>query len=173
MAYLAEGEELVTQQEISTYEMPIPAMGQIVLWYPHCIIDKNRARVAFVTRVRNGSISLVDAFQSGRDGVKHASDPRLRMNNDQRADGCWDFTDEHVNLTDLRRRIEALELAVPDATEYTDTPRESPGKSRSLTVLWKLRRQCRDLGVGDDAWQALTKDEALAFIASKHATPVE
>lgn len=85
------------------YEMPKPFMGQMVVYYPKDRRDTRQTDIAHAVRIHNESIEIV------RGGIRyttvlHVSDPRLRLNADQRANGSWDFTDMD-RMRDAERQI--------------------------------------------------------------------
>lgn len=108
------------QAALDSFTMPRPMRGQAVLWWPHGTRQDGLEEIGHVTRLggRNVRIRLGD----GRimSAVKHVSDPKLKVNESQREDGCWDFTeaekhwrDEAAKLAatvaELTRRVAALE----------------------------------------------------------------
>ena len=153
----------VSAEELSNCVMPAPHVGQTVLWYPHGVVDPRHERAAIVLAIRNGSISLWQVNAYARDGVKHVTDPRLRMNQEQRADGAWDFTPLDRQLEQLVAMVNSLAAAqgAPDLLS-----RDAPNRGVAMTQLWSLRRQCQTLG--HTAWQGLSRNEAEEYIA-RHA----
>ena len=108
------------QSAIDSYKMPAAMKGQSVLWWPHGQRQSGYEEIGHVLRVsgRNLRIRLGDGRVMA--AVKHADDPKLKVNESQREDGCWDFTDadkywrdESARLTtalaELAKRVEALE----------------------------------------------------------------
>lgn len=102
----------LSPEELENYVMPRPAKGQIVLWYAHGN-PTEAAEVAFVRQVGKRSLTL-NVNGVGYDTVRHLTDPKLSLNQWQRASGAWDFPEDHQAkllplIKDLQARVESLE----------------------------------------------------------------
>ena len=151
-------EEFVSPEEITKFRMPQPHVGQIVLWYPRGMVEERQARAAIVTSVRHASIAVWEVGAYGHQGVKHASDPRLRQNNEQRADGCWEFSETDLRLARVMEAVERIESQPADDS----LSRESPARSSAMQSLWDLRKRCKE--AGHTHWQTLAKHDAEHFL---------
>lgn len=155
-------DQFVSPEELSEFQMPMPHVGQTVLWYPLGRVDQRHVRAAIVTAVRNGSVSVWQVGAYARDGVKHITDPRLRMNSEQRADGAWDFTPADIRLSRFLDHLERLETSQQAQDAGT---RDSPQRGTAMNALWNLRRKCQELG--HTGWQTLSKQDAEDFLSER------
>lgn len=155
-------EQFVSPDELSDFQMPLPHVGQTVLWYPLGRVDPRHVRAAIVTAVRNGSVSVWQVGAYARDGVKHVSDPRLRMNQEQRADGAWDFTPADIRMSRFLDQLERMESSQQNLDAVT---RDSPNRGAAMSQLWTLRRKCQEMGHA--GWQTLSKTDAEEFLAER------
>ena len=107
---LTEEEEL--QKKILDYKMPVPNVGQAILWYPTGRQDGNPARIAHVTKINSRSGRSIQVMPIGQrenfSAVRHIDDPKLDVSEDLRAEGAWDFTPEHYTILSLRKDVDEL-----------------------------------------------------------------
>lgn len=108
------------QEAINAFAMPKPLKGQSVLWWPHGVRQDGYDEIGYVLRISGRNVRL--RLGDGRvvAAVKHCDDPKLKLNESQREDGCWDFTDADkywkdesgkatLALAELTKRVAALE----------------------------------------------------------------
>lgn len=100
----------VTHQEVQEFVMPVPQVGQAVLWYRRGLKNDRGAEIKFVERINGKSVSVNGGFRN----VLHVDDPRLMLNEHQREDGAWEFTPYHV---DMLAKFAQLEKLVQEATK--------------------------------------------------------
>jgi hypothetical protein len=105
---------------INAFEMPKPLKGQSVMWWPHGSRQEGYDEIAHVLKVNGRNVKLRLGDGRVMQATKHVNDPKLKLNESQREDGCWDFTDadrywrdEASKLTqavaELTKRVTALE----------------------------------------------------------------
>lgn len=101
-------------EALTAFEMPRPMCGQQVLFYQHAS-PTEQPLIGFVLRVSRNSIEL-EARGMAYATVRHVSDPKLNLNDHQKMNGAWDFTelDREVpkmrqQIADLQKRVAALE----------------------------------------------------------------
>ena len=155
MPIYQNAEEYVNQKELLEYQMPKPEVGDLVIWYRQAQRIERREQAAIVTRVGEKVIDVFLVGVGGRvlSGVKHVSDPRLRLNDDMREDGSWDFrkSDQRfeARLGELMAKIEAIEEALRP-------------ESNGFQEIQELRSKAKDLGV--KGYQKMTKEMLLNAI---------
>ena len=100
---------------------------------------------AIVTRVGEKVIDLYLVGSGNRviTGVKHVTDPRLRLNDDMREGGSWDFRKSEqkilARINELATKIEAIEDALnPFGVKIIDLPLTPP---RLLALIEAARRK--------------------------------
>lgn len=109
------------QQEIQEFKMPNPARGQQVLWYQHASPSEH-PEVAFVRKVGHKSIVIQLAGGICVDTVPHINDPRLRLNEDQRSSGAWDFPETERDIATLKQQVESLKSRMDSLEELLNEP---------------------------------------------------
>jgi len=160
---------------LSNYRMPQPQVGDIVHFYPLGEVSESRVNAAIVTKVRAGSVELHVFGGNGRDGVKHVSDPRLKVNVEQRENGAWDFrpvatsADVMQRLDDLTLRVTQLEVAERERDVDGVKGAASDKKHIGFAVLWEKRRACQAAGRAD--FKNMTHEECDEFLASLEQQP--
>jgi hypothetical protein len=118
------------QDRINKFVMPKARPGQSVLWYKHGLRmsgPNGTPELAFVLKVGGKNVRLQTADGMVYHAVPHIDDPRLQLNEFQRMNGAWEYTEEHAffvemsetinsrmaamekRLLDLRREVEALQ----------------------------------------------------------------
>lgn len=97
--------------ETKQYIMPKPPRGAPVVWFVHGR-KSDSPEVGFVIKVGASSVTVQLASGICREAVRHIDDPRLEMNEFQRENGAWDFTEETRALVDIRARVAELEAEV-------------------------------------------------------------
>lgn len=114
--------ELPTKEQIDSFQAPEVLIGQPVAYYPLAITNSRAPSMGTVVWVgqNNRIIRIVEVDQHGRtlvrEAVRHINDPKLKLNEDQREAGAWDFTPfykaECAIRDDIEDRIAALEQAM-------------------------------------------------------------
>lgn len=152
-----EEKRAVTDQELNSFVMPRPSVGDVVRWYRFGVANESQASAATVTRILDSSIDVSVILGGAKFAVRHINDPRLRMSSDMRAEGAWDYTDAFYKQlardSEFDQRLRELE------------DRLTPESTSSLNDLWELRRSVKD--IAGKGWQKLTKDECEALLANK------
>lgn len=96
------------------YVMPPVRHGQVVAWYPPT--GRQEPESAIVIRVAPRNVHLSTATRGVREAVRHVSDPKLRLNPEQREMGAWDYTDDYKTqlqeFQQIREHIAALQRQV-------------------------------------------------------------
>ena len=165
MPYVSEADRdnLVSQEDITNFKMPRPYVGQQVRWYSTGRSDPSRVNAAIVTRIVDKSIDVSVILGMAKFAVRHVGDPRLKMNEDMRREGAWDFTEEfYQNLarwSEFEVRLTRLE------EKYEEQNGEQRGGGSGMDELWKLRRACKDLA-GDKQWGKLSRKECEDLLAN-------
>lgn len=101
-----------TKAEIDSFVAPDILIGSKVLYYPHAILNSRTPSMGTVIwKGQNGriiTIQEVDFYGRTliREAVRHVDDPKLRLNEDQREFGAWDFTPFDKADRDWKRQIE-------------------------------------------------------------------
>lgn len=150
-------EKRVTDQELNSFVMPRPDVGDVVRWYRFGVANESQASAATVTRILDSSIDVSVILGGAKFAVRHINDPRLKMSSDMRAEGAWDFTAKFYK--DLARDSEFDQRL----RELED--RLEPASTSSLNDLWELRRSVKELA--GKGWQKLNKEECEALLAAK------
>ncbi len=96
----------VEQSAIENFQMPYVKVGQPVLWFPGGLRTGKDPHVAFVLKASQRNMSLKTIGGMRYDAVRHIDDPKLKMNEDQRENGAWDYTDE---FKDQKARWDLIE----------------------------------------------------------------
>lgn len=119
-------------QEEQNYSMPQATQGMTVLWFPNGLPNRSSVRVAYMLQC--GGRTAVLQVSDGRrlDAVRHITDPKLRLNEDQRENGAWDFTDDYKELIEFRAvmedRIVRLERRDYELVKDRHAKRKEAGK---------------------------------------------
>lgn len=118
----------MTQEEVQAWKMPRPARGQQILWFS----DADRTKepeVGFVQTIGNRSL-VIQVGRTAMDSVRHIDDPKLQLNETQRAHGAWDFPQSEKALlqefAELKSRVEALEKRMAPAATPKKKVDDSP-----------------------------------------------
>lgn len=94
---------------VEQYKMPRPCEGMAVLFFKYGTKDQPRPpEIAFVIKPGGRAITLRAASGVYLDGVRHVNDPKLAISSDLRAEGAWDFTDEHYRMERLEKEVAEL-----------------------------------------------------------------
>lgn len=147
------------QDEYQKYSMPPIEHGEIVAWYPSGLRTA-RCETAVVYRVSHDNVHLITATRGVKEAVKHITDPRLKLNPDQREMGAWDYTVSHKLRTEMLEamngRISLLENQVTQLTSQLIRSRakesrvvedEGTPQGQVLAGYRELRQRVLDLGV--------------------------
>ena len=109
-----------SQEAIQNFVMPTIKQGMPVRWYPHGEIDGRTPEIGFAVKVGGRSIVLRTASGIQRDTVRHIDDPKLKLSVQQRENGAWDYTEDHLAqqelLTELQTQIDSLKKTVAQLT---------------------------------------------------------
>lgn len=113
------------QQECDNYEMPRPAAGDIVRFFPNCNRGDHNETIGIVQRVRQRAIVLIvpEVGVTRRfEVVRHVDDPKFRLMPDikSESEGAWDFRDADLQAkghdsSQLLARIDQLEMSLANA----------------------------------------------------------
>ncbi len=98
------------QERINAFKMPRPKDGQAVLWYRHGIRmsgPKGDPETAFIIRAGERNVKLRTSDGMVHQTVLHIEDPRLGLNDYQRQNGAWDFTEEYNFFVNTAHEIQA------------------------------------------------------------------
>lgn len=101
-------------QEIDAkrFVMPVPDLGQNVIWYESGVADSERAWPAVVCYVGADTLALLimskDSYtMMPKDGVRHHKDPALARET-ARENGAWAFLPSHYEQQELNLALKAL-----------------------------------------------------------------
>lgn len=111
-----------TKAEIDAFVAPKVLVGQPVVYYPMANVNSRKPSMgtAIWTGQNNRIINILEVDHYGRtlvrEAVRHVSDPKLKLNDDQREFGAWDYTPFYKHECEIRddieERIASLEQAV-------------------------------------------------------------
>lgn len=118
---LVDEEKLAAlKEEIREYEAPEAKVGHPVLYYWQATANSRKPCLAWVTGIFGCLVDLYILADIGgpqhREAVRHMSDPKLKMNSEQRENGGWDYTPfekkRMEEQEELDKRLRTLELAL-------------------------------------------------------------
>ncbi len=145
MSVMQEDEVVVpadVQERINQFTMPRPRPGMSVLWYRHGVRmggPHGEPEMAFVLKVSNRNIKVQTADGMVYTPVPHIEDPKLQVNDYQRMNGAWEFTEEHRFFVDtattLLGRIEALDKKIADLRKEVECLQPKKSKSNANEIL--------------------------------------
>jgi hypothetical protein len=102
----------IDQKDIDTFVMPRLLSGQTIRWWGDGTTHRPPT-IAIVVAVGRRSIQLRTASGMVKNEARHIDDPKIRMNEEQRRDGAWDYTDEYLEnqriMGSILNRLDALE----------------------------------------------------------------
>lgn len=108
-----------TDEEINAFVAPEVMIGQPVVFYPMAQINSRRPSMGTVIWIgqNNRIVDILEVDQHGktlvRECVRHVDDPKLKLNEDQRENGAWDFTPhskaERERWEDMSHHVRAIE----------------------------------------------------------------
>lgn len=112
--------EMPTQQEIDSFQAPTVLFGRLVAFFPNAIRNSRKPSLGWVTASNGRITNIFEVTQHGgtllREGVRHIDDPKLKLNEDQRASGAWDFTEDDKTRAEedaeFHKRLMALEQSL-------------------------------------------------------------
>lgn len=101
------------------FDMPTVTLGETVIYWPGGVRETGRAEVGDVIGVSptGRSVNLRLARGESKYGVRHINDPRLKENDEMRAEGSWEFTEQHLLISQMKDDIESLKKAVSELTQ--------------------------------------------------------
>jgi hypothetical protein len=165
------------------FSMPFATPGMPILWYRRGTFDRTSVEVAYM--IHAGSRTAVILSSTGRrlDAVRHISDPKLQLSEEQRENGAWDFTDEYKRAREIEERIlarldvleERIGIQVLDAEPQDEKPadekpregasRNPPKVSPQMQEYRDLLRRAKDMGI--DVPAGASKAEVLSWMEKK------
>lgn len=104
-------QEVSVQEKVQAFVMPKPARGASVVWYQSGQRGKD-FEIAFVLGVSRNSIEVRLASGYAKETVRHADDPRLLLNEAQRENGAWDYTEADRAFASMQQLVEDLKERV-------------------------------------------------------------
>lgn len=106
------------QKAIETFKPPMVRVGQSVAFYPMGNVGK-KYDVGVVARVWGRLVDIVifgRGMHTFKSSVRHVDDPKLALNESQRENGSWDFTEfekhERQERIAINKRLTNLEQAL-------------------------------------------------------------
>lgn len=154
----------IEQDIIDRFQMPPVLPGQLVKWWPDGI-GLRQSAIASIVSSGKRSVQLRVGGGLMKAEVRHKNDPKLMVNVDQRADGCWDYTDDYYEakrvIDDLQVRMRKIEDTVSKLTvvvaakkihestdaEDGDSDEKSERKQTGFARRAALRSQALELGI--------------------------
>lgn len=100
---MSETMSTVTGNE--SYAMPQATAGLPIVWYPMGMYDRTNRMVAYMVHCGNRTAVIQTSTGQRRDAVRHLSDPKLKLSDDQRENGAWDFTEEYVRGREMEKTL--------------------------------------------------------------------
>jgi hypothetical protein len=119
--------EAVLEAPVDVYTMPAVEVGDQVVWYDSGDVNSN-ANAAVVTAVNAYGVEL-RVLNTGtvsgtyKRGVRHITDPKLKINEFLRAEGGWDYSPFMKRVMLLESRMAAVEQVNHEAFG-TPTPKK-------------------------------------------------
>lgn len=105
------------RDEVAAYKQPNISKGSIVFWYKNGQ-KRGDGLIGFVQAVNQSTIDLyVPGHPYARmSGIRHVTDPWLKIPANRADSGGWDFSDAHCILNawmdNMRDRVAALEKTI-------------------------------------------------------------
>jgi hypothetical protein len=85
------------------FDMPQATAGLPILWYPLGQHDRTNCMVAYMIHCGHRTAVILTSTGQRRDAVRHLSDPKLKLSDDQRENGAWDFTEEYKRVKEMEK----------------------------------------------------------------------
>ncbi len=110
-----------TKAEIDSFVAPEVLVGQDVLYYPMANVNSRKPSMGKIIwtgqNQRIVNILEVDAYGRTlvRECVRYITDPKLKLNEDQREFGAWDYTPFYKRECEIRDDIEERIASVEQA----------------------------------------------------------
>jgi len=102
---------------IMAFKMPDVTLGKEILWFRFGEKGK-QAEVAFVIKKGERNLRIRTAGGIVIDAVRHVDDPKLKLSEEQRTSGAWDFTDDckatNLRIGQLESKLAALTAQVAE-----------------------------------------------------------
>ena len=144
-----------TETEVIAPEfvMPNVTQGDTILWHKSGIRGNGtRAQTAIVLQVSGKNIDLwLLASKQFMPHVRHVDDPRLRLNEDHREQGGWEYTVSHEADKQWREGIESrlawLEKPKPTGVKLPSPTKMPSNAGKGLVKYRKLKDEAKALGV--------------------------
>ena len=111
----------LTDAEIANFTMTKPNVGQSVMWYPSGNKSRN-GEMAFVLEAKHRTILIQRASGVCMETVRHVDDPKLKLSEDHRESGAWDFTDDDKQKVEHAKRLTKLEERMAMLEELLNEP---------------------------------------------------
>jgi hypothetical protein len=136
----------VLEQEIMDYKMPVVRLGAPVQWFANGNAVRDSV-LGWVTKVGHRGVRIHLCTGVWFDTVRHISDPKLRLSQDQRENGAWDFTEEYQNAEVIRGLQELVKKTDARQVDAMDKLIEEQGlKIKALeTKVQELMAQMMEL----------------------------
>lgn len=139
----AEASPLDRVRTSSGYVAPETEHGQIVAYYPHAIANRLPQLAAVIGQGMRGAKNLrILGNRQVVEAVPHIGDPKLRQSAERRANGAWDYTDDHKahlkEMAEIHESIAAVNAKVDSLLSKMDS---QPNERQALL------QQARELGV--------------------------
>jgi hypothetical protein len=111
---------------IENFTMPFATPGMPILWYPRGTYDRTTCSVAYMIHCGHRTAVLLTSTGQRRDAVRHVSDPKLSLSEDQRENGAWDFTDEYKRMKQMEASLMSRLGAIEQRLDAIDEKLREP-----------------------------------------------
>lgn len=160
------------------FVMPQPPVGQPVTWFRYGDGNRRHSELGFIYHVGARNCGLMTVSGRRLDAVRHADDPKLRLNADQRENGAWDYTPYHKQLEARLSRLERClpqhsDKKAPAAKAETATRRGRPPKRKmpeGMRAFLALKKEASELGLEIPAGMKKPELEAALAEAREQST---
>lgn len=132
------------QEEIVSFEMPVPKHGESVRWYRNGVVDARPPMIGFVIQIGNRCLRIQLPDGHIYESVPHVDDPRLSLGGDHRLDGAWDYTEAWYREQDMLARVAKIEQFLADEHDYVADKEPAP---TNWKIMGELRKRYRELGL--------------------------
>lgn len=117
----------MTEKEVNEFKMPEIQQGAPIRWFRYGTA-RDTSILGFVQKVKARSVTVWTTEGLRYNNVRHISDPKLRLNREQREDGAWDFTDGYMTTEEVNRLLKLVKKLEPSRVAAFEQTIEEQGK---------------------------------------------
>jgi glycine cleavage system H lipoate-binding protein len=112
------------EQQSLEFVMPQVLQGAVVQYFDASLAESRRVS-GFVVKISK-TRRTVDVYVPSRgnivEQVRHIADPKLKLSNEQRENGAWDFS---ADAQDTRQQLAKLEQRINDLETKLNRPKKT------------------------------------------------